>query len=229
MNLHATAPRFEFRVFGQQFSRAVASVVANFPAEAADEGLQTYLLSAAEHDYDVGYNVKLRKGKLAAKLLIREHLGLERWQPYLQLPFPLTAAFCHEFVFAWLAVEPPPLRRDQYTEPQFLQEIVLPHPQLCAVQLYKQRRQFTVNGCKLELASLCINQRHQIKTVAVEAAEADNLLHTVELLHLHTFENTNYIVGLRELLGKEALPHRQRTAPLETFATTARPEYALVR
>lgn len=225
MKLNATDPRFEFRVFGQHFGRTVASVIAAFPVEERDEGVETYLLSPTNQHY----NVKIRDGKLDVKLLMRQHLGLERWHPYLQLAFPLTAAFLQEFCFAWLDVEPPLLRRYQYTARQFFQELVLPHAELCDVQVYKQRRHFTVNDCKLEITSLSINGEHTVKTIAVEAADPDVLLNTIELLHLHTLENTNYIVGLRHLLGKEALFGQPWGVSIEHFAPLAAPAYVMAR
>lgn len=215
MNYQPTEPRYEFRVFGQEFGRMINMLLASSPlkrretftktvlpivehaAEPHDEGLQTYLIAIGGQSC----SIKVRNHQLDTKVLLREQHGLERWQPHLRLAFPLTAAFLHEFLFAWLEIEPPHLWRAQYTEAQFWQELVTPNPALCAVQVRKLRRCFTVNQCAMEMTALTVNERHHTYTVAVEAADAEKVLDTVNLLGLHPFVNTNYLAGLSQLLG----------------------------
>lgn len=236
MNITGVDPQFEFRVFGQPFGRIVESFVASSPVEDRDEGMHTYILSATNQEY----NVKIRDGKLDSKVLLRRYRSLERWRPYLQLPFPLTSAFLHEFLFAWLEVDPPRLARSQYTVPQLLQEIIIPCPHLCAVQVYKQRRFYTVNDCRVEVASLTIdNHDHTsrvandmvigtiIETIAVESSDADSLLRTIEVLGLDAFDNANYPVALRQLLAREAPPKRRRPGRRGNVMLVNKPEPVL--
>ncbi len=218
MNSHPTNPRFKFRLFGQDFGYAVAALSASPPVATREEVLHTYILSATNQRY----NIKICDDKLDVKVLLHEYQGLARWHPYLQFAFPLTSAFLHEFLFAWLEIDPPLLRRCHYTARQFLEELIIPNPHLRAAQVAKQCRHYTMNHCQVEIGSLWVNDRHAIQTVAVEAAAADAVLETIALLGLQGADNTNYIVGLSQLLEKEAplpwLPtlHAQSFMPLMT-------------
>ena len=171
------------------------------PADARDEGVQTYLLAIGGQSC----SIKLRNHCLDTKVLLRQEQGLERWQPHLQLAFPLTAAFLHEFLFAWLEIDPPHFWRQQYTEAQFLRELIIPNPLLCAVPVRKQRRTFTLNGCAMEMTALTVDERYHTYTIAVEATAAEKVLDTVNLLGLHNLVNTNYLVGLSQLVGLHVL------------------------
>lgn len=237
MNRQSTDPRYEFRVFGHEFGQLINTLLASSPrkrreafAKAAlslsemapeprDEGLQTYLLAAGGQSC----SIKVRDHQLDTKVLLRHQQGLERWQPHLQLAFPLTAAFLHEFLFAWLAIEPPHLQRTQYTEAQFWQELIAPHPALYAVQVHKRRRCFTINGCALEMTALTINDFYHTHTVAVEAAEAEKVLATITLLGLHTFVNTNYLMGLSQVVGLDAPEARTWSNPAPVWAPALKP------
>lgn len=247
MNHHPIEPRYEFRVFGQDFGRMINVLLASsplkrrdpftkitlplveHPAEPHDEGLQTYLLATGGQSC----SIKVRNHQLDTKVLLRQHQGLERWQPHLRLAFPLTAAFLHEFLFAWLEIEPPHLWRAQYTEAQFLQELIIPNPSLHAVQVRKQRRCFTLNECAMEMTALTVNDRYHTYTVAVEATDAEKVLDTVTLLGLQTSANTNYLVGLSELLGlhvPDTEPEAQaESAWLPIRDRTPRPELVFAR
>ncbi len=198
MNSNLTNPRFEFRVFGHDVGSAVAAFKASLPSETSDESAHTYILSATNQHY----NIKIRGDKLDVKVLLREYQGLERWYPYYQFAFPLTSAFLHEFLFAWLEIELPLLRRCHYTAHQFLQELMIPNPHLRTVEVCKKRRHHSVNNCQVEIGSLLVDEHYSTQTVAVEGADAEDVLQTVELLGLQAFTNTNYIVGLHQLLGQ---------------------------
>lgn len=235
MKHQPTEPRYEFRVFGQEFGRMINVLLASSPlkrqegftktalpivehaAESPDEGSQTYLLAIGGQSC----SIKVRNHQLDTKVLLREQHGLERWQPHLRLAFPLTAAFLHEFLFAWLEIEPPHLWRTQYTEAQFWQELITPNPALYAVQVRKQRRCFTINECAMEMTALTVNERHHTYTVAVEAADAEKVLETVNLLGLQSFANTNYLAGLSQLLGI-SLPEKMTEAATEPTWAPAR-------
>jgi len=109
--MNPAEPRFEFRVFGQNFGRPLEAIMRSSPQEEQDEGTQTYLFSPffapAPAVTNPLYSVKIRNGKLDVKMLGRNYQALEQWYPYLRLAFPLTSAFLHEFFFAWLEIAPP--------------------------------------------------------------------------------------------------------------------------
>jgi hypothetical protein len=202
MNSNSLNPRFEFRSFGQNFGYAVDVLRTAPQTKARTDVLHTYILSATNQRYAI----KMCNDKLDVKVLLREHKGLERWYPYHQFAFPLTSAFLHEFLFAWLEIDLPLLRRCHYTAPQFLQELMMPNPHVRTVEVCKNRHYYTVNDCQVELGSLWIDDRHPTQTVAVKGVDPEAVLQTVALLGLQASANTNYIVGLQQLLSKDASP-----------------------
>lgn len=233
-------PRFEFRVFDQDFGRAIEAIMRSSPQEEQDEGTQTYLfspfftpsISTANPLANPFYSVKIRDGKLDVKMLGRTYQMLEYWHPYLRLAFPLTSAFLHEFFFAWLEIAPPRLQRERYTEEQFFQELILPNPQVRAVQLHKQRRHYQIGGCQLEMASLWVeygHHKHTMQSVAVESTEPGTLLRMIQFLQLQHFANTSYSVALSQLFNA-ATGHRQpRTALSKMFMPANAQELVLAR
>lgn len=234
MNITGIDPQFEFRLFGQTFGRTFEAIVASSPVEDYDEGMHIYILSPTNQEY----NIKIRDGKLDTKVLLRCDRGLERWSPYLQLPFPLTSAFLREFFFAWLEVAPPPLARSHYTANQWLQGLILPSSQLCAVQVYKRRRHYTINGCQIEMTSLALSeyqgtQAHNVEaihaeTMAIEATDADAVLRTLGLLGLNATNNTSYPTGLRQLLEKGRASKRQPQGRIANITAAKQREPVLV-
>ncbi|MBW1891735.1 MAG: hypothetical protein JRI93_14705, partial [Deltaproteobacteria bacterium] len=87
----------------------------------------------------------------------------------------------------------------------YLSEIIIPHPQLAAVSVFKRRFAFTINGCITEYAQLLINGA-AIQTVAVELEDVDAILGAKELLGLNEYENINYLLGIKRVIGMEPLP-----------------------
>src|SRR5688500_6894284 len=93
--------RWEWRAFGDDFG-AAEEVFRGLSAEPAEETEELYLLSAA------AATVKLRNDLLDVKLLREiDAGGLERWEPVLKLPSPLSAADVSR-VLDTLGVVPPP-------------------------------------------------------------------------------------------------------------------------
>jgi hypothetical protein len=204
MNITGTDPRFEYRIFGPNLEHIAQTIMTLYPVKDRDEGLQTYILSPTNQ----AHNVKIRNDKLDMKILLRHYRGLERWRPYLQLSFPLSAAFLHEFMFAWLEVDPPCLMRSCYSAYQLLHELIIPNSYLKTVQVYKQRQHYTIHRCQVEVASLLVNGRQQVDTIAIEATDADSVLRTVELFGLDASSNTNYLAGLHRLLTNNSVTNR---------------------
>lgn len=237
MNRKLTDPHYEFRVFGHEFGpllnplldqpsrNAHAGVkktglsMVEVAPDVHDEGTQTYLLTAHLQNW----SIKVRTHKLDTKVLLRQQQGLERWQPHLQLAFPLTAAFLQEFLFAWLEIEPPRLLRPQYTEAQFLQELIAPNSAIGAVQVHKQRRCFTINSCTMAITALTVNNCYHTYTVVVKAVEAEKVLDTITRLGLHAFANTNYGVGLSQLVGLDTPTAMAQPDTELGFALASRP------
>lgn len=201
-------PRYEFRLFGQTFGPLVDYVERSHQPVSRQEESDTYLLAPTNPDY----SVKVRHGKLDTKLLMRRERGLERWHPHLQIDFPLTKGLLREFVFSWLQVDLPPLLRASYTVQQFLQEAVAATPTLRVVKVHKQRRQYNLYNCQVEVGELCINDTIDVRTIAVEGPQLELVTRTLQILDLQDYQNTNYVAGLLQMTASQADQHAtQRT------------------
>jgi len=108
-------------------------------------------------------------------------------------------------VFPAFGVDRSEFKRDTYTLAQYLDEIIKPHPQLSAVQVFKRRFAFTVNGCIAEVAHLLVNGA-AIQTVAVELEDVDAVLEATKMLGLAAYENVNYLLAIKRIISLAPLP-----------------------
>jgi hypothetical protein len=192
-------PRYEFRAFAQSFG-LVEERIRQRPCENVWESRDVYVLSAATNEN----NTKIRDGKMDVKVFIQEEQGLEQWRPRTKVEFPLPVEVIREEIFPAFEIPVPDLERSTYTEAQFLDEIVWAHPALTVAQVYKLRFAFTVNGCITEIAHLLVNGA-AIQTVAVESEDPKAILEAKGILGLDPYENVNYLIALKRILGMERL------------------------
>jgi hypothetical protein len=165
------------------------------------ESSEVYIVSAANNEN----NTKIRDGKMDIKVLVEKKQGLERWNPRMKGEFPMKAELLKNEVFPAFGVEKPHFERNEYTLDQYLAEIIMPHSQLTAVKVFKRRFAFTINGCIAEIAHLLINGA-AIQTVAVELEDVDAILGAMEMLGLGEYENVNYLLAIKRIVGLESLP-----------------------
>jgi exopolyphosphatase/guanosine-5'-triphosphate,3'-diphosphate pyrophosphatase len=181
-------PRWEWRVFGTGFG-AAEGAFATLPPAPIVESDELYLLSAA------GSNVKVRAGLMDIKLLREvDSDGLERWEPVMKAGFPLPAAEVVK-VFDALGVPAPPLTRDAYTLDQLLAELVEPSDAVRVVRVHKRRQNYTLAGCRAELADLEVDGQ-VARTIAVESEDPAAVMAAARSLALDGQVNTSYPRGL---------------------------------
>jgi hypothetical protein len=193
-------PRYEFRAFAQSFG-LVEGRIRKRSCEQIWESRDVYVLSAATNEN----NTKIRDGKMDIKVFVQEEQGLEQWRPRTKVEFPLPVEVIQEELFPAFGVSLPELERPVYTEAQFLDELVWPHRMLTVVQVYKLRFAFTVNECITEIAHLLVNGA-AIETVAVESEDPKAVLEAKGILGLDPYENVNYLIALKRIVGMERLP-----------------------
>ena len=138
------------------------------------------------------------------KVLVEKNQGLEQWNPRMKGEFPMKKDIIQKEVFPAFGVNEPQFERDEYTLEQYLEEIIVPHEQLAAVSVFKRRFAFTINGCITEIAQLLINGA-AIQTVAVELEDVDAILKAVDILGLNDYENINYLLGIKRIIGMAPL------------------------
>lgn len=194
-------PRYEFRAFAQSFGLVEKKMRQLAPCEMIRESSEVYIVSAGTSLS----NTKIRHNVMDIKVLVREEQGLEQWRPSLKAEFPLAADVIRQEVFPAFAVSVPELVRPAYTLDQLVEEIVRPHPQLTAAQVFKRRSGFMVSGCIAEIAELLINGA-AIKTAAVESEDVEAVVKAKEMLGLQEYENVNYLLAIKRVIGMEPLP-----------------------
>ena len=133
-------PRWEWRTFGAHFGIAETRFAQLTPG-AVQESDELYFLG------EPGANVKVRDDLLDIKVLREVSAeGLERWEPVLKQPFPLSAADAAK-VFASLGLAAPPLAR---TPPPSTSSSARPSRRVgCCIPSgsTSARVRYTVGGC----------------------------------------------------------------------------------
>lgn len=194
-------PRYEFRAFAQNFGMVETKLRKLAKCEQIRESSEIYIISAANSNN----NTKIRDGKMDIKVFIEKKEGLEQWNPRMKGEFPMEAGLLIREVFPAFGVAEPACKRERYTLQEYLDEIIFPHPLLTAVNVFKLRFAFTVNGCITEIADLQINGA-AIRTVAVEHTDVQAILEAKKMLGLEEYENVNYLRAIKRIIGLEPLP-----------------------
>jgi hypothetical protein len=193
--MNPVQPRFEFRAWGDQLT-TVRDRIASFgdPYEIR-ESVETYIVSDA-----TDANPKIRGDRLDIKVLIAARDGFEQWEPQLKTSFPIPASVLRNDFFRILGEYAPDLDRDAYSHEEFIEDVVGGHDELHAVEVLKQRRISTVNGCITEFAHVTIAGT-DVQTAAVESTDLDALREARSLTGLHVYENTSYPAALKRAIG----------------------------
>lgn len=199
--MNETSARYELRAFAHDFG-LVEEAIRRYGGETRyRESLEVYLLSAG----DDKNNIKVRDGLLDIKVLVNRDRGLEQWSPRMKGEFPLTRQAILDEVLPALGVELPELKREAYSLRELLADVVHPHRDLAAVSVHKQRFGFDIDGCTAELAELYINGA-SMRTTCLESTDAELVLRTVARVHLDDYENVNYPLAIKRVVGMEPLP-----------------------
>ena len=203
--MNTIIPRYEFRAFAQSFGIVETKMRQLSKCEMIRESSEIYIVSATNNEN----NTKIRDRKMDIKEFVETKQGLERWNPRMKSEFSMKAETIQKEVFPAFQVDNIEFEREEYSLKQYLDEIILPHPHLSAVHVFKRRFAFTVNGCITEIAHLLINGA-AIQTVAVELEDIDAILKAKEMLGLTDYENVNYLLAIKRIIGMEALPYWEK-------------------
>ncbi len=190
-------PRFEFRTFATSFDAAVLDKVRNdHPCAGFRQSEEVYIMSAGN---DVN-NTKLRDNKMDIKCFVKNVEGYEQWNPLAKFNFPLAAKRIQDELFPAFSVDCPELKREEYTQDQFLAEIIDAHPMLSGARVLKRRFGTTICNCIAEYAEVFINGA-QFQSISVESTEVEDLNAAKDLLGLDRYENINYLVATKRVIG----------------------------
>jgi exopolyphosphatase / guanosine-5'-triphosphate,3'-diphosphate pyrophosphatase len=187
--------RWEWRTFGDNFAHVEHQLEAR-GTSSVEHSAELYLVSPA------GENVKVRDDVLDIKVLREiDSVGLQRWEPLVKAPFPLTAADV-AVAFELLREPAPELEREEYTVEQLVAELVEPTPTIRALPVHKRRVRYTVHSCMAELSEFEVDGT-TTGTIAVETEDRASLWVAVRALGLSERVNTSVPEGLRQLVGDE--------------------------
>ena len=192
-------PRFEFRTFGQDFSKQahrMARLSMPVPEKVWErQSDEIYIVSRAN---DIN-NTKIRDGKMDIKTFVTEEEGLEQWNPLMKGEFPISTLVLENDVFPAFQVEAPDFGQDTYTTAEFL-EMISAHPELQAVKVHKHRFGYMVNDTICEVAEVLINGA-KVVTINSESTELQDIHKTLEMVGLQGVENINYLQAIKRVIG----------------------------
>ena len=195
-------PRYEFRIFGNDLSKYESKINKLSTREITRQMDSVYLLTPWKRKN----NVKIREGIMDIKVLEKEHLGLQQWNPFLVGEFPLEADLIKNMVFPALGIESPVFERKKYSLKQFINEVVTVDPDLAVAYVWKTRHAYTVAGCITEIAEIKVNGA-VIKTICIESENLEKVLEAKKLLAIDTkMENVSYPLALKRIMGLTTLP-----------------------
>ena len=186
-------PRWEWRTFGTSFGESEDIIKAN--QAKVRESSEIYILSAKSND-----NTKVRDSLMDIKYLVQINEDkLEQWTPLLKAGFPIKIDSLRQVIASW-KIEVPEGELKEMPYDDFMGKLVTVHPDLRAVNVFKERHGYLINGCIVEIANLKFNG-NPIRTIAVEHEDPQLVIATVQLLKLDGFENINYLRALKNSAG----------------------------
>ena len=189
--MNVVEPRWEWRTFGDRFTDVEALVSAAAPTLRVSR--DTYIVCDGS---DV--TTKIRDAQVNVKVRRRVEQGLELWSLVLKAPFPIGAGVIRRLFAEWCLLSPA-LARDDYTQSEFLSEVIALTPRCHIIDVEKHRRGAVLFGCRVEAATLKAGDHH-IATVAVEATNLHHVLEAVRTLALSDCENVNCVKALKRIV-----------------------------
>lgn len=158
---------------------------------------EIYLLSRS----DERYNYKIRDGRLELKVLEGRHGPLERWVPQPAFEFPIDDAILAAGLVASLEL-PAGLPPGAGQSIEVLVDAFRGVPGAVAVDVFKRREGFQLDGCIAELVQVTVGG-HTTHSICVEGVDAERVLDLAQRLGLAGLPNISYLAEVRSLQGWE--------------------------
>ncbi|MCK9629470.1 MAG: hypothetical protein M0R37_12880 [Bacteroidales bacterium] len=192
-------PRFEFRTFGQDFTKAIermARLSVPVPEKVWERHSDEIYIISRTNDIN---NTKIRDGKMDIKTYVQTVDGLEQWNPLMKGEFPISAEVLKKEVFPAFMVKMPELTKETYTYEEFI-DMVKANPDLQAVRVHKQRWGYMVNDTICEAGAVIINGA-KVMTINSESTELEDIKKTIKDVELEGVENINYLQAIKRVIG----------------------------
>ncbi len=199
-----SAPRFEFRSFGQDFDH-----IHHRMARLSDPVPEPYWERTSDEVYVVSRaarqtNVKLRGAGFDLKRLEGTSDRLEQWSPRLKGTFPASTLVLRDEVFPALEVQVPELTGGEMGAGEFL-DLAGATPDLQVVRVRKRRFGYMVHGTICEYAVVLVNGA-RIVTVGTESVEPELVRRAMTEMEMTGIENISYPEAIKRVIGMVAAP-----------------------
>lgn len=205
--MNEIVPRFEFRVFGHGFDTIERRIREMAPCESINESREIYLLD----NEDCDHNVKIRGSRLEFKCLLERAGGLERWEPAGAWVFPVDLGTIPGRLFpvaALAQVSPFPAALTQRELLNHIAPVSERSGPLYRANIFKRRFRFTLQDCPVEIDRILVNGA-AIESIAIESAQADQVLAVRSALAMEQFENVAYPLAISRIMGIRPLPDEE--------------------
>ena len=189
--------RYEYRSFAPVLGNVEQRLRSAGGQPETRTSAEIYLLSRP----DERYNYKIRDGRLELKLLEGYHGPLERWAPQPAHEFPIDDAILAKGLVASLEL-PAGLPPGAGHSVEVLVDAFRGVPGAVAVDVFKRREGFQLDGCIAELVQVTV-AGHTTHSICVEGVDAARVLDLAERLGLAGLPNISYLAEVRSLQGWE--------------------------
>ena len=185
--MSTVTPRWEWRTFGRVPATTDAAFAAAEPSKPSESD-ETYFFTRLDA------NVKIRDGLLDIKLLREtDGDGLERWEPVLKRPFPISRDDLAS-VLETMGIAGPDDPPAEVSLEAF-QAIVDADERARTVPVHKRRVRYTIGGCMAERSEIQSGDI-SVLTVAVESTDRAAVVAAVKGLGLGDYLNTSYMLAM---------------------------------
>ena len=190
-------PRWEWRTIASSL-RDLRGALSGVRIDMVRNIRETYLLCDKSN-----HNAKIREGLMDLKWRKQvDRFGLELWDPVFKSTFPCELETILQLFGGW-GIPVPLLERESYSQREFLDEVIVPHPDLKAVEVAKVREGFVLDGTTCELVRLEVAGM-ELESFCVEHEDPLLVLQVMKNLGLDTRQNVNYPMGLKNALARRA-------------------------
>lgn len=202
--------RYEYRSFAPALGSVEQRLRSSGGVPETRASAEVYLLSRT----DERYNFKIRDGRLELKVLDGRLGPLERWVPQLPLGFPMADEVLAGTLVAALEL-PAALAPGAGQSPAALAAAFATMPGAAAVDVFKRREGFHLDGCIAELVQVAVGD-HATRSICVEGVDPERVLALADRLGLTGLPNISYLAEVRSLQGWEAGPLSAANVPMES-------------
>ncbi len=188
-------PRFEFRVFGENFPKALGILSNILPVYENIKSSETYIIAKNNHSL----NMKIRDNTLEVKTLLERNGSFQKWTPMMKIDFPLKKELVCQNIFPLLQLDRVSLsNKESYDIKEFLGTLNNEET-IKIAEVKKDRTQYAFDSILCEATRININNTPAL-SLCIESEDIEELRSFICFLKLDQFKNTSYIEMLDNTL-----------------------------